>query len=315
VTHIRAVTVWAGSRILTIVFATFLIFVGLSVAPGDPVRAQLGAHATAAAVAHERAILGLDRPLLVRYWDWLSSAVHGDFGTSLVYKTSVSSLISPRVGTTLLLVTYSLVIILVIGLGLGVAGGAVRGLRTPVAALSGLFAAIPAFVAAQVLVVVFALHLGWFPVSGGGAGFFDQLHHLTLPAVALALGWSAWVAQVTRASVTEAGTREFVDTATGRGIGTGRVFRRHVLRNAAGPIVTVSGLTLAGLFAGAVVVEDAFALNGLGTLLINAVSAKDYSVVLAVSAMFVLIFVLVTSAIDAIHVLLDPRIRRRAVAA
>jgi peptide/nickel transport system permease protein len=247
----------------------------------------------------------------VRYWNWLSGAVHGDFGTSLVYKTSVGSLIAPRIGTTVLLVAYSLLIILVIGVTLGIVGGTFRRLSTPVAGLTGVLVAIPAFVAAQLLVIIFALDLNWFPVSGDGSGFIDRIHHLTLPAIALALGWTAWVAQVTRASIHEASVREHVDTARGRGIAPTRVFRRHVLRNAAVPIVTVSGLTLAGLFAGAVVVENAFALSGLGTLLVNAVSAKDYAVVLAVSVIFVAIFVVVTSVIDVVHALLDPRIRRK----
>lgn len=306
----RVLVARTASRLATIVAASFLIFAGLSAAPGDPVRAILGPHPSVQAVAHERHVLGLDRPLLVRYWDWLSGAVHGDFGTSLVYKTSVGSLISPRIGTTLLLVGYSLVIILMIGLTLGILGGTFRRLGAPVAAATGVLVAIPAFVAAQFLVIIFALHLNWFPVSGNGAGFLDQLHHLTLPAVALALAWAAWVAQVTRASIHETTEREHVDTARGRGIAPTRVFRRHVLRNAAVPIITVSGLTLAGLFAGAVVVENAFALNGIGTLLVNAVSAKDYSVVLAVSVIFVAIFVVVTSLIDVVHVVLDPRIRR-----
>lgn len=310
----RVLLTRVASRLATIVAASFLIFAGLGVAPGDPVRAILGAHPTAQAIAHERHVLGLDRPLVVRYWDWLSSAAHGDFGTSLVYKTTVGSLISPRIGTTLLLVAYSLVIILAVGLTLGILGGTFRRLSTPVAGITGLLVAIPAFVAAQILVIIFALDLSWFPVSGNGAGFLDQIHHLTLPAVALALTWAAWVAQVARASIHEVTEREHVDTARGRGIAPVRVFRRHVLRNAAVPILTVSGLTLAGLFAGAVVVENAFALNGIGTLLVNAVSAKDYSVVLAVSVIFVAIFVVVTSAIDVVHVVLDPRIRR-AVAA
>jgi peptide/nickel transport system permease protein len=298
------------SRILTVLIASFLIFAGLSAAPGDPVRAILGAHAGPTAVAHERAVLGLNHPLVVRYWDWLTSAVQGNFGTSLVYKTTVASLVSPRIGTTLLLVAYALVIILVVGVSLGIIGAAFRSLGTPVAGLTGFLAAIPAFVAAQVLVIIFALDLGWFPVSGDGSGFFDQVHHLTLPAIALALGWSAWVAQVTRASIRDVSGLEHVDTARGRGISHVHVFRRHILRNAAVPILTVSGLTLAGLFAGAVVVEDAFALNGLGSLLISAVSAKDYSVVLAVGVIFVVIFVVVTSLIDIFHVVLDPRIRQ-----
>ena len=298
-----------ASRIVTVIVASFLIFVGLNAAPGDPVRAVLGAHASPLAVASLRRSLGLDRPLLVRYWDWLTSAVHGHFGSSIVYKTDVGSLITPRIETTLLLVGYSLLVILTVGLTLGTVGGASRRLGAPVSALTGLFVAVPAFVAAQVLVIVFALDLNWFPVSGDGSAFVDRIHHLTLPAISLALGWSAWVAQVTRAAVREAAGKEHVDTARGRGIATARMFRRHVLRNAAVPIVTVSGLTLAGLFAGAIVVENAFALNGMGTLLVNAVSGKDYAVVVAVSVIFVVIFVLVTSAIDVLHSLLDPRIR------
>src|SRR5581483_2542511 len=250
----RRVLPRVASRLGTIVVASFLIFVGLNAAPGDPVRAILGPHPTVAAVAHERRLVGLDHPLIVRYWDWLTSAIHGDFGRSLVYKTSVGSLISPRLGTTLLLVGYALIVILVVGFTLGVAGGAFRGMSTPVAALTGVLVAIPAFVIAEVLVMVFALHLHWLPVSGDGSGPLGRIQHLTLPAIALALGWSAWVAQVTRAAIREANTREHVSTARGRGLAPARVFRRHVLRNAAVPVITVSGLTLAGLFAGAVVV-------------------------------------------------------------
>ncbi len=298
-----------GARLLTILAASFLIFAALNAAPGDPVRAVLGPHASHAAVAHERRILGLDHPLIVRYWDWLTHAVAGNFGTSLVYKTSVGSLLGPRIGTTVFLVCFSLILTVAGGLVVGLLGGAVPRLSAPTAALTGVFLAIPAFVAAQLLVVIFALHLGWLPVSGDGVGFVGQLQHLTLPAVSLAVGWSAWIAQVTRTAIRETAALEHVDTSRGRGIATVRVFRRHVLRNASIPIITVSGLTLAALFAGAVVVENAFSLNGLGSLLVSAVSAKDYSVVLAVSIIFVAIFVVVTSAIDALHIALDPRIR------
>jgi peptide/nickel transport system permease protein len=182
-------------------------------------------------------------------------------------------------------------------------------LSVPVAGISGLLLAIPAFVAAQLLVIAFALDLGWFPVSGNGTGFADQIYHLTLPAIALAIGWAGWVAQVTHASVRGAADAEFVDTARGRGIRGARMFRRHIARNAALPVITVSGLTLAALFAGAVVVENAFSLNGIGTLLVNAVLAKDYAVVTAVSVIFVVIFVVVTAIVDVLHVALDPRIR------
>ena len=308
--HGRTLAARIVSRVGTILVASFLIFVGINAAPGDPVRAVLGAHATPAAIAAERQALGLNHPLLDRYWLWLTGVLQGHWGTSLVYKTTVGSLISARITTTLLIVGYSLVLILLFGLLIGIIGAVVRPLATPVMVLTGLLLAIPAFVAAQVLVSVFALHFNWFPVSGGGSGLGDQLYHLTLPAIALAGAWCAWLAQVTRASIADEVDREHVDTARGRGINALPLFRRHVLRNAALPIVTVSGLSLAGLFAGAVVVENAFGLNGIGTLLVNSVSAKDYQVVLDVSVLYVVIFVVVTSAIDALNVLLDPRVRQ-----
>ena len=137
----------------------------------------------------------------------------------------------------------------------------------------------------------------------------NQLWHLTLPAIALALSWAAFVAQISRASVRDEENREHVETALSRGLGRGRVFRKHVLRNAAVPIVTVVGLTLAGLIAGSIVVETAFGIGGIGSLLVVSVSAKDTNVVLAISIVFVVAFVVVTTIADIAQLLLDPRVR------
>ena len=290
--------------------ASFLIFAGLSAAPGDPVTQRLGTHTTEAQRELVRHQLGLDKPLLQRYWEWLTGALHGDFGTSITYRTDVGSLVSARIGTTLMIVVYSAILIVIGGVTIGVIGGAFRRLGTPVAGVTGVLIGVPQFVAAQVLVALFAVQRGWFPVQGEGSGVFDRIYHLTLPALALALGWSAYVAQVTMASVRGERAREHVETARGRGIAPQRIFRRHVLRNAAIPIVTVSGLTVAALFAGAIVVESAFNLAGIGSLLVKAVSDKDYNIVLAVSLILVTVFVLVTSLIDALQVWLDPRIAR-----
>jgi peptide/nickel transport system permease protein len=160
-------------------------------------------------------------------------------------------------------------------------------------------------------VALLALRWGWFPVQGAGSGFADRIYHLTLPAISLMLGFSAWVTQVTMAAIREERAREHVSTAIGRGVAPLRVFRRHVLRNAAIPMVTVSGLTVAGLFAGAVVVEQAFNLAGIGSLLVAAVSAKDYNIVLAVSVILVAVFIVVTSLIDVVQLALDPRLDER----
>jgi peptide/nickel transport system permease protein len=302
---------FVGSRLFTLVAASFLIFAGLSAAPGNPVSEIVGAHASLAARAQVSRELGLDQPFLERYWHWLTGAIHGNFGTSIIYRSSVSSLLSGRITTTLELVAYSAVLIIVAGLALGIVGGAVRRLALPIAAVTGFFLGVPQFVASEVLVALLAVKFNIFPVQGEGVGFTDQLYHLTLPAIALAIGWVGYVAQITTAAVEEESRRDHVVTAIGRGISPARIFRRHVFRNAAIPMITVSGLTLAALFTGAIVVETAFNVPGIGSLLIQSVSSKDYNVVQAISLILVVAFIVATSLIDILQRLLDPRIGRR----
>jgi peptide/nickel transport system permease protein len=307
----RLLVRWLVGPLTTIMLSSFVLYALLSLAPGDPVARRLGPHATAAQAAVLRHQLGLDRPLPVRYWDWLVGALHGDFGTSLVYQTGVSSLVGARLATTLTLVLYASLLVVLAGVGLGILGTVVRPFGPAVAAVSGLGVAIPSYVAASLLVSVFALNLGWFPALGAGIGLGDRIWHLTLPAVALAIGWSAYVTQISATALVQEKGREHVETAVGRGLPATHVFRRHVLRNAAIPIITVSGLTVAGLFAGTVVVESAFGIDGLGSFLVAAVSQKDYNVVQAVGLLLVVVFVLVTTLIDVLHVVLDPRLRSK----
>jgi peptide/nickel transport system permease protein len=240
--------------------------------------------------------------------------VHGNFGTSLVYKQSVASLIAPRLLTTLLLVGYAGVIITMVGVSLGVIGGMSPRAAPYVAGLNGLGVAIPGFVAAEVLTAVFAVKLGWFPVLGTGQGMVGRLQHLTLPACALAIASIAYVSQITRAAVSDEEQSSHVETARGRGLAGPRILRRHVLRNAAIPIMTVSALTVASLLAGAIVVEYAFGLGGIGSLLVQSVSDKDSSVVLAIGLILVLVFVITTTALDLLQYLLDPRLRLKVAA-
>jgi peptide/nickel transport system permease protein len=155
------------------------------------------------------------------------------------------------------------------------------------------------------------VNLGWFPVLGGGAGFVDRIWHLTLPAVALALSWLAYVAQITKVSVRDELHREYVDTARARGLREREIVRKHVLRNAVIPITTVSGLTVAGLLAGTVVVETAFGIAGIGSFLLQSVSAKDFAVVQAISLIIVATFVIVNASVDVLNGALDPRVRFR----
>lgn len=300
---------WVVSPLLTVGFASLLIFGALTLAPGDPATKLVGAHATEEQIQSARQHLGLEKPMIQRYGVWVDHALHGDFGLSTTYRTDVSSLVSARLPTTLFLVTYAGALVVLLGIGLGILGSASRTAAPFVTAFTGLGIAIPSYVAAAGMVALLAVDLGWFPVLGAGEGFTGRLWHLTLPAVSLAIGWSAYVTQITRASLREELSREHVQTARGRGLKAGTVFRRHVLRNAAVPIITASGLTVAGLMAGAVVVEEAFGIDGIASFLVTSVQNKDYNVVEAISILLVLIFVVVTTALDAVHTLLDPRVR------
>ena len=298
----------------TLLVASLVIYGALALAPGDPATELAGPRATRKLLEQIRHHYGLDRPFPVRYWSWLTGAVHGNFGISLQFHESVSALLAPRLPVTLELVGYAMLIILLLGLGLGLLPSLAPRLNVLVTVMTGIGIAVPTFVAALILVELFALKLGWFPAVGTGSGFGSQVGHLTLPAFALAFSWAAYVAQISRASVREQQGREHVATARGRGLPSALVFRHHVLRNAAVPIVTVSGLTVAGLIAGSIVVETAFGLGGIGSLLVQSVSAKDYNVVLAISLILVVAFVLATTLADLAHLALDPRVRDKATA-
>jgi peptide/nickel transport system permease protein len=306
---------WLGVRLLramiTLLISSFLIFAALYVAPGSPIGFLTGGRTLSPAQIHAlEAQYHLNNPFFVRYWEWLTSALHGDFGKSVVYHTSVSSLIGPRAGNTVFLVVYASILIILIGVGLGVLA-AVRGrfVDGTISGLTTLGVSIPSFVLAVILVQIFAVDLGLFPVFGSGTGFSDKLWHLTLPAIALAVSGLAYVSQTTRAAVRLEQHREYADTARSRGIPERTVIRRHVFRNALIPITTVCGLTVAALVAGVAVVEVAFGLNGLGAELISAVSDKDFAVVQAISLILVTAFVVVNMVVDVLYVLIDPRTR------
>lgn len=296
--------------VITLLVSSFAIYSALYVAPGNPIATLTGGRTPspqALEVLEER--YHLNDPFLVRYVKWLGNALTGDLGVSIQLRQDVSTLIAQRIGTTIQLVLYASVMIVIVGIGLGVLGGLKRGLPDAlVIMVTTIGAAVPAFVAATLLLFVFAVRLGWFPALGGGDGFFDQLRHLTLPAVALAISAMSLVARVTRAAVREEAQREHVQTAISRGIPMPTIIRRHVLRNAAIPITTVVGLTIASLFAVSAVVERAFSLNGIGAYLIQASLSKDFAVVQGISLVLVTVFVVVNTIIDLLYAVLDPRV-------
>jgi len=296
--------------VVTLFVASFAIYSAMYLAPGNPIAALTGGRTpTPEAIAILEQRYHLDDPFVVRYLRWLGGALRGDFGVSIQLRQDVSTLIAQRIGTTVQLVLYASIIIVIIGIGLGVLGGLRRGIvDNIVIVLTTLSAAVPSFVASIILLSVFAVNLGWFPALGGGDGFVDQVRHLTLPAVALAFSSIALVARITRASVRDELSREHVQTAISRGIPYRLVVRRHVLRNAAIPITTIVGITVASLFAASAVVERAFALNGIGSYLIQAALSKDIAVVQGISLVIVAVFVVVNAVVDFLYAVLDPRV-------
>jgi peptide/nickel transport system permease protein len=294
----------------SLLIASFVIFGALYLAPGNPIAALSGGRALPASSLHVlEQRYHLNQPFLAQYWYWLDNALHGNLGLSITLQENVSSVISARMWTTAGLVLYAALIIVFLGIGSGIVAALRPGVAdTSVLVSTAVSAAVPSFVAAIVLVLVFSVKLGWFPALGNGTGLWSGVQHLTLPAIALAFSSVAIVSRVTRAAVREEADREHVQTAISRGIPRRQLVRRHILRNAAIPITTVSGITIASLIAVAAVVETAFSLNGLGAYLVQAASSKDLAVVQGISLVLVAAFVLINAVVDVMYAVLDPRV-------
>jgi peptide/nickel transport system permease protein len=284
--------------VAALLVSSFVIFASLELAPGDPLATLSGGRTLPPeALAQLRSEYRLDDPFLTRYVHWLGGVLHGDLGSSIALREPVSTLIGERAGVTIQLVLYAALLIVVFGVGLGVLSGLRRGwLDQAIVVTTTVGAATPSFVAAILLLSVFAVNLGWLPALGAGNGFADRIQHLTLPAIALALSALAIVVRVTRASVRNEMGREHVQTAISRGIPSSLVVRRHVLRNAAIPVTTVVGI------------ERAFSLNGLGAALLQAALSKDFAVVQGIALVLVTAFVVANAIVDLLYAVLDPRV-------
>jgi peptide/nickel transport system permease protein len=300
----------AAMLVAALLVSSFVIFGSLDLAPGDPLSTLSGGRTLPPeAVAQLRAQYRLDDPFLERYVHWLGNVLHGDLGTSIAFRESVTSVIGARIGTTVDLVLYAALLIILFGVGLGVLSGLRRGvLDTSIVVTTTVFAAVPSFVAAIVLLSVFSVNLGWFPALGAGDGGMDTVKHLTLPAIALALSAMAIVVRVTRVAVRTEMGREHVQTAVSRGIPYPQLVRRHVLRNAAIPVTTVVGITITSLIALSAVVERAFSLDGLGAALVQAALSKDFAVVQGIALIFVTAFVVANAIVDLLYAFMDPRV-------
>lgn len=308
-----------GALLLTLAVSSFVIFAGMFAAPGDPLTFLIKnpEDRTPDRIAAVRAAYHLDDSFPQQYFLWVKGVLHGDLGTSFVYKQPVADLMSSRLPVTVLLVAMAALLFVVVGVLLGVVSALRRGgvADSAITGVTTFLTSVPHFVVALVLVSVFAVQLGWFDVSGSGDGFADRLYHLTLPAIALALGALAVVSRVTRQTMVEQQSLEHVEVARSFGLPRRKVVRRHVLRNSLGPVVTMCGLIIASMLAGTVVIESVFGLSGVGSMLVDSINAHDFPVVQAILLYMVLAYMVVTIVVDVVYPLIDPRTRERSEAA
>ncbi|WP_269936657.1 ABC transporter permease [Arthrobacter sp. HY1533] len=299
-----------GSLLLTLFLSSLLVFFSRFIVPGDPVSFLLrGRKPSPEAIAQVTTEFGLDLPPWQQYINWIAGVLQGDFGRSLQYRQDVSTVIGDRLPVTFGLVVMAGTMIAVVGLIAGITAALNRNKLLDKSILIGLtiLGAVPSFVGAIVLIAVFAVQLGWFPTFGSGDGFLDTVYHLVLPSFALAIVFVVLVGKVTRSSMVEQLDREHVEVATSRGLGRGAVVRRHVFRNALGPILTVSGPLVAGLLVASTIVEAAFGISGIGSLLVQSVDRLDFPVVQSIVLLIVTTFVVVNAIIDILEPWIDPR--------
>lgn len=309
---------YIGRRILATIpvmaVVGLFVFSLLYFAPGDPAAIIAGDQATPDDVARIRASLGLDRPFLVRFGEWSWQILHGDLGTSIFTNLPVTTMIGQRVQPTVSLMLVTLILAVVVAVPLGVVAAWKAGslIDRLVMGLAVMGFSVPVFVVGYVLAYVFALELGWLPVQGYTPieqGLWPWFANLILPAVTLGLVYIALIARVTRATMLDVLSQDYVRTARAKGLAQGPVLFIHALKNAAVPIVTVIGIGIALLIGGAVVTETVFAIPGLGRLTVDAILRRDYPVIQGVVLLFSFVYVLVNLAIDLFYTVLDPRIR------
>lgn len=293
---------------------TVVVFLILRLTPGDPAAVIAGDSATTEQIEQIRKTLGLDQSLVAQFSIWSGHLLRGDLGQSFFFRMPVTELIGQRIEPTIALALCTIVLAVSIAVPLGVLAAWRHGgwLDRALMGFSTLGFSIPVFVLGYLMIWLVSLKLGWLPVQGYrrlSEGFLPFIRHLILPSLTLAVIYVALIARVTRASVSEALTEDYVRTARAKGLPERRVLMRHALANAAVPIVTVIGIGLALLIGGVVVTESVYAIPGLGRLTVDAVLARDFPTIQAVILLFSLAYVLINLAIDLIYLVLDPRIK------
>ena len=290
------------------------VFLLLHLTPGDPAAVIAGDYASPEDIKRIRAKLGLDEPIYIQFGTWVWQLMQGDLGISIFSDLPVSHLIAQRIEPTLALSVATIIMAILFAVPLGVLAawraGTLIDRLTMVIAVFGF--SVPVFVIGYLLMYVFAIELKWFPVQGYVSyrdGFVPFLRSITLPSVALALLYTALIARITRASVLEVLTEDYIRTAHAKGLASSVVLMRHALKNAAVPIVTIIGIGIALLIGGVVVTESVFNIPGLGRLTVDSILRRDYPIIQGVILLFAGVYVFINLLVDIAYTFLDPRIR------
>ena len=302
------------STIPVMAIVALFVFSLLYIAPGDPAAVIAGDQASPADVERIRQNLGLDRPFLIRFGEWVWQIMHGDLGISIFTSLPVRDLIAQRVEPTLSLMIVTLCFAIIVAVPMGVVAAWKFGtwIDNSIMAFAVLGFSIPVFIVGYLLAYLFALQLDWLPVQGYtpfNQGLWPWLQNLILPSITLGFVYIALIARITRATMLDVLQQDYVRTARSKGVAQSSILFVHALKNAAIPIVTVIGIGLALLIGGAVVTESVFAIPGLGRLTVDAILRRDYPVIQGVVLMFSFVYVFVNLAIDLIYTAVDPRIR------
>ncbi|WP_432791234.1 ABC transporter permease [Brevibacterium sp. K11IcPPYGO002] len=302
---------------LSLLVASVVVFALMSLLPGNAAQVALGTNATPEAVASLEAQYGLDRPPLIRYFDWMGGMLTGDFGTSYVTGAEITPVIVGSVQVTAILVVAAIVVSILIAVPLGTFAALEQRnwIGVTISGLSQVGIAIPNFLAAIILVIIFSLTLGWFPSQGWMApieGLGGFLLRLVLPVVSLALVQAAILTRYVRSAVLDVMREDYIRTARAKGLTRTKALFVHGLRNAAIPVITVAGVQLATLLVGAVIIEQIFVLPGIGSELVRAVTNRDLVAVQGIVMVLVLLVLIINLIVDILVPIVDPRIRNAA---
>lgn len=303
-----------GGMLIVMAIVAVLVFALTRAAPGDPVAVLLGDQATAEDIARVKKVYGLDKPLPVQFGLWLRELAHGNLGESIFLQRPVTQALWERAEPTTLLALMAIGIATLIGVPCGIVSAISRGSLVDqfFTGFAMLGASVPSFWLGLVLMQIFAVSLGWFPVSGygdPGASLAARIHCLVLPATVLGVLNSALITRFTRASMLDVLGEDYVRTARAKGLAENRVVLKHALRNALVPIITVIGLTVALMIGGAVVTETVFGLPGVGNLVVSAVVRRDYPVIQGALLVVAVIYVVINFLVDLLYTLVDPRVK------